>query len=59
MFICLVYAEIRHKYLKELIDKDVEPSFTSVFENPSVDANRKVAMFALYALKHREEMLAS
>ena len=30
-----------------------------VFENPSIDANRKGAMFAFYALKHREEMLAS
>ena len=24
-----------------------------------IDANRKVAIFAFYALKHREEMLAS
>ena len=34
-------------------------SLNSVFENPSIDANRKVAMFAFYALKHREEMLSS
>ena len=40
-------------------DNDVEPSLDSVFENPCIDANRKVAMFAFYALKHREEMLAS
>ena len=59
MFIRLVYAEVRHKYLREFIDMDVEPSLTSVFENPSIDANRKVALFAFDALKHREEMLAS
>ena len=43
----------------EFTDNDVEPSLNSVFENPSIDANRKVAMFAFYALKHREEMLVS
>ena len=59
LFICPVYAGVRHKYLREFTDNDVEPSLNSVFENPSIDANRKVAMFAFYALKHREEMLAS
>ena len=34
----------------------LNPSLNSVFENPSIDANRKVAMFAFYALKHREEI---
>ena len=47
LFICPVYAGVRH---------DIEPSLNSVFENPSIDANRKVAMFAFYALKHREEI---
>ena len=51
-----VYAGVRHKYLREFTDNDVEPSLNSVFENPSIDANRKVAF---YALKHREELLAS
>ena len=59
LFICPVYAVVRHKYLREFTDNDVEPSLNSVFENPSIDANRKVEMFAFYALKHREEMLAS
>ena len=59
LFICPVYAGVRHKYLREVTDNDVEPSLNSVFENPSIDANRKIAMFAFYALKHREEMLAS
>ena len=59
LFICPVYAVVRHKYLKEFTDNDVEPTLNSVFENPSIDANRKVAMFAFYALKRREEMLAS
>ena len=59
LFICPVYAGVRHKYLREFTDNDVEPSLNSVFENPSIDANRKVAMFAFYALKHREEMLVS
>ena len=45
--------------MREFTDNNVEPSLNSVFENPSIDANRKVAMFAFYALKHREEMLAS
>ena len=52
LFICPVYAGVRHKYLRAF-------TFTFVFENSSIDANRKVAMFAFYALKHREEMLAS
>ena len=58
LFICSVYAGVQHKYLREFPDNDVEPSLNFVFENPSIDANRKVAMFAFYALKHREEMLA-
>ena len=58
LFICPFYADVRHKYL-EFTDNDVEPSLNSVFENPSTDANRKVAMFAFYALKHREDMMAS
>ena len=52
-------VSVRHKYLSEFTDNDVEPSVNSVVENPCIDANRKVAMFAFYALKHREEMLAS
>ena len=52
--ICPVYASVRHKYLREFTDIDVEPSLNSVFENPSIEANRKVAMFAFYALKHRD-----
>ena len=59
LFICPVYAGVRHKYLREFTDNDVEPSLNSVFENPSTDANRKVSMFAFYALKHGEEILAS
>ncbi len=59
LFICPVYAEVRYKYLKEFTNNDAEPSLNSVFENPSIDANRKVAMFAFYALKHREKELAS
>ena len=54
LFICPVYAGVRHKYLMEFTDNDVEPSLNFAFENPSIDANRKVAMFAFYALKHRE-----
>ena len=38
MFICPVYAGVRHKYLREFTDNDVEPSLNSVFENPSIDA---------------------
>ena len=45
--------------MREFTDNDVEPSLNFVFENPSTDANRKVAMFTFYALKHREELLAS
>ena len=48
---------VLNKYLSEFTDNDVEPSLNSVFENPSIDANREVAVF--YALKHREEILAS
>ena len=59
LFICPVYAGIRHKYLREFTDNDVEPSLNFVYEKPSIDANRKVSMFAFYALKHREEMLAT
>ena len=54
-----VYAGVRHKYLREFTDNDVEPSLNSVFENPSIDANMKVPMFAFYALMHREKILAS
>ena len=43
-FICPVYAGVRRKYLREFTDNDVEPSLNSVFEDPSIDANRKVAM---------------
>ena len=45
--------------MREFTDNDVEPSLNSVFENPNFDANRKVAMFAFYALKRKEEMLTS
>ena len=52
----LFYAGVRHKYLREFTDNDVEPSLNSVFENPSIDANRKSCNVLLfYALKHREE----
>ena len=43
--------------LRESTDNDAEPSLNSIFENPSIDATRK--MFAFYALKHREEVLPS
>ena len=53
LFICSVYASVRHKYLREFTDNDVEPSLNSVFEKPSIDADRKIAMFAFNALKRR------
>ena len=59
LFICPVYAGVRHKYLREFTDNAIEPSLNSVFQNPSIDANRKVAMLAFYALKLRRKMLAS
>ena len=37
----------------------LNPLLILYLKNPSIDANRKVAMSAFYALKHREEMLAS
>ena len=55
LFICPVYADVRHKYL-EFTNSDVEPSLNSVFENPNI---AKVSMFAFYALKDREDMMAS
>ena len=58
-FNCPVYADIRHKYLMHFIVHYVELSFNFLFKNASIDASRKVAMFTFYALKHREELLAS
>ena len=56
--ICQMTSEdIKHQLI--ITDNDVEPPLNSVFENPSIDANRKAAMFAFYPLKRREEMLAS
>ena len=37
----------------------LNPLLILYLKNPSIDAHRKVAIFAFYALKHREEMLAS
>ena len=56
LFMCPVYAEVRNKYLRQFTNNDAEPSLNSVFENLSNDAIRKVAMFAFYALKYREEV---
>ena len=58
-FNCPVYADIRYKYLRQFIVRDVELSFNSSFKNASIDASRKGAMFTLYALKHNEELLTS
>ena len=40
VYVLAVYAEVRHKYLREFIDDDFEPSLNSVFENFSIDATR-------------------
>ena len=47
------------KYLREFIVHDADLSLTFPFENPSIDASRKVEMFTFHALKHAEELWAS
>ena len=58
LFCCPAYADIRRKYLWEINIHCTTPSLSSVFENPRTVLLRKLAMFAFYALKHREELLA-
>ena len=43
LFSCPVYADMRHKYLRQFIVHDVELSFNSLFENASINASRNVA----------------
>ena len=57
LFNCPSYADFRRKYVMDLIAHDIEPSLNTVFENPSSDVSRKIAMFTFYAFKHREKLL--
>ena len=59
LFSCPVYADVQRKYLRQFIVQDVELSLNSLFKKASIVTSRKVAMFTFYALKHREELLAS
>ena len=59
LFNCPLYADIRHKYLRQFIVQDVELSLNSLFKKTSIVTSRKVAMFTFRAIKHREELLAS
>ena len=59
LFSCPVYADIRHKYLRQFLVHDVELSFNSLFKSAGIDASRKVAMFTFHSLKHREKLSAS
>ena len=49
LFFMYLFMLVRNKYFKEFIDNDAEPPLNSVFENPSIDATREVAMFAFCA----------
>ena len=53
LFSCPVYADMRHKYLRQFIVHDVELSLNSLLKNASIDSSRKIPMFPFYALKHR------
>jgi hypothetical protein len=52
IFDCPTYEPVRHKY-----DLNVDVKTLFVLQNPEADFQRKLAMFAFYGLKHREEML--
>ena len=58
LFCCPAYDDVRRKYLSHIIVPDTAFSLNSVFDNASIEQLRKFAMFAFYALKHREELLA-
>ena len=58
LFCCPAYADIRRKYLWEINVHGATPSLSSDSVNPRTALLRKLAMFAFYALKHRDELLS-
>ena len=55
LFCCPAYDDVQRNYLSHFIVPDTVRSLNSVFDNASIGQLRKLAMFAFYALKHREK----
>ena len=58
LFCCPAYNDVWREYLSHVIVPDTVCSLNSVFDNASTEKLKRLAMFAVYALKHGEELLA-
>ena len=51
LYRCPDYNEVQNKYLRPVVDNDVEPSLKYVFNNPNIYANRKaLCVHVLYVI---------
>ena len=56
LFHCPVYSAIRQKHIAELTEKP--RTLNQLLETPPTLLSRNVALYTLYALKFREQLLA-
>ena len=58
VFGCPAYHHIREKHVTHYFEDNGQPTLNIFLANPTIEVSRKCAMFVLYALKQREDVLS-